>query len=98
MIAHLGIALVIQLLVVVLLRKWWAGAAAAAAWALSREITQAEYRWIEEFGSGLRANLPWWGGLSPDAWHVDAMLDWVIPTLAVMGISILMELRSRKSG
>lgn len=52
----------IQLLVALILRSWGSDAAAASAWVISREITQAEYRWIEQFGGGLRANLPWWGG------------------------------------
>ena len=25
-----------------------------------RELAQAEYRWIEQFGAGVRANMPWW--------------------------------------
>jgi hypothetical protein len=37
----------VQILVARTLHSWAAGAAAAVAWAVSREITQAEYRWIE---------------------------------------------------
>ena len=49
---HLGLAVVLQLLVVRLSGSWFAGALVAGAWAISREITQAEYRWIEIYGSG----------------------------------------------
>ncbi|WP_223276416.1 hypothetical protein [Sphingomonas daechungensis] len=58
---HILLAILIQLLVRFISGSWWAGAAAACAWFISREIAQAEYRWIEYFGSGLRANMPWWG-------------------------------------
>jgi hypothetical protein len=69
----------------------------AAAWAISREITQAEYRWIEAYGSGLRANMPWWGGLSPKVWHLDAMIDWLAPSAATIGIAFLVERRRKVS-
>ena len=67
-----------------LFKSWTVGAFAAAAWAIAREITQAEYRWIERFGSGRRANMPWWGGLDPKVWtETDPWLDWLVPCMAV---------------
>ncbi len=69
MIEHILLAVVIQLIIWVILRSWSAGAAAAIAWFVSREITQAEYRWIEHFGAHHRANMPWWGGLDPRVWQ-----------------------------
>jgi hypothetical protein len=82
---HIVLALALQQLVNRLCRNRWAGAAAAIAWAVSREITQAEYRWIQRFGGGLRANMPWWGGLDLRVWnHPDPWLDWLLPTVAVM--------------
>ena len=70
MLSHIALALAIQVFTVWLLRSWLSGAFAASAWAISREITQAEYRWIERFGEGRRANMSWWGryrspGLAP---------------------------------
>ncbi len=92
MLSHIVIASVIQLVVRNGLRtSWWAGAAAAACWAIAREITQAEYRWIEQFGSGLRVNMPWWGGFDTRVWHADAMLDWLVPTLIVFGLAWYLE-------
>jgi hypothetical protein len=77
MIQHILLAIVTQIAVAMALRSWAAGGAVASAWAISREITQAEYRWIEQFGSGLRANMPWWGGFDPAVWHrIDPWLDW----------------------
>jgi hypothetical protein len=94
MIAHILLALAIQLAVAAALRSWWAGAAAACCWAIAREITQAEYRWIEQFGHGLRANMPWWGGLDLRVWQsLDPWLDWGAPTVAVIAIAVIANLR-----
>ncbi len=96
MIEHIAVAILMQIAVAAALRNWAAGAAVASAWAISREITQAEYRWIEQFGSGLRANMPWWGGFDPAVWQrADPWLDWIVPTLAVTGVALAMNRRSR---
>ena len=91
MIEHILVALLIQLGIALPSRSWAAGAAAACAWSVSREITQAEYRWIELFGSGRRANMPWWGGLDLRVWQkLDPWLDWLVPSLIallIMGIA-----------
>jgi hypothetical protein len=85
---HIILAVLIQLLGRGLFRSWAAGALAACAWAISREITQAEYRWIEHYGTGLRANMPWWGGLDPKVWQApDPWLDWIIPAATVITIA-----------
>ena len=90
MLKHILLAIMLQLAVFTLLRSWWAGAIAAAAWSISREITQAEYRWIEQFGSGLRANMPWWGGFDLRVWHrLDPWLDWAVPCLTVVAIALI---------
>lgn len=81
MIDHIIVAILIQLIVRFISGSWIAGAAAAFAWFVSREIAQAEYRWIEQFGGGLRANMPWWGGLDLRVWQkADPWLDWIVPT------------------
>ncbi len=90
MAGHVAIAVLIQLLVVLALRSWGGGAAAACAWSISREITQAEYRWIEHYGGGLRANMPWWGGFDIRVWnHADPWLDWIVPSATVILIAAL---------
>jgi hypothetical protein len=92
MLSHVAIALLIQVAVKKGLgTSWWAGAAASASWAVAREITQAEYRWIEEFGGGIRANMPWWGGFDRRVWHADAMLDWLLPTLTAFAVARYFE-------
>ncbi len=96
-IGHLALAIGLQLLVVGATRSWWGGAFAAAAWALSRELTQAEYRWIEHHGGGLRANMPWWGGFDPIVWQkVDPWLDWLVPTVFGVIIALIATGRSRR--
>ena len=92
MIGHIIPALLIQLGISLALRNLPAGAAAACAWSISREITQAEYRWIEQFGEGLRANMPWWGGLDPRVWQkADPWLDWILPSLLAIAIAIVAQ-------
>ena len=66
------------------------GAIAAGAWSISREVTQAEYRWIEQFGAGLRENMAWWGGFDLRVWQkLDPWLDWLLPCLTVMAIALI---------
>lgn len=94
MLGHLALALAMQLAIALPTRNWWAGAAAASAWAIAREITQAEYRWIERFGEGLRANMPWWGGFDARVWTTaDQWLDWTVPTAAVIAVAWLVGRR-----
>jgi hypothetical protein len=97
-IEHIVLAIVIQLIIRFISGSWSAGAAAAIAWFVSREITQAEYRWIEHFGAGHRANMPWWGGLDLRVWqHADSWLDWIAPTIVVIAIALAAHHRSRRS-
>jgi hypothetical protein len=96
MIEHIVPALLVQLAISLSLRSSAAGAAAACIWSISREIAQAEYRWIELYGGGLRANMPWWGGLDPRVWQkVDPWLDWIVPSL--LSILIAAALRRRRT-
>ena len=89
MFEHIILAIALQLAVFFVLKNWWAGAAVASAWAISREITQAEYRWIETYGSGLRASMPWWGGADPKVWgYADPWLDWIVPLTTVVVIAL----------
>jgi len=98
MIEHVLLAILMQIGVWALLRSWPAGAAAACAWAIAREITQAEYRWIEQFGSGRRAHMPWWGGLDPRVWqNLDPWLDSIVPSAVVIAVAAIAYVRSRSA-
>lgn len=77
-------AMAIQALVGLTTGNWWAGAAFGAAFFIGREIAQAEYRWINTYGRGLRANMPWWGPFDRRVWtKADQWLDWIMPLVAV---------------
>lgn len=78
---HAVIAVACQALVALTTGNWWLGASVACTWWAAREHTQAEYRWIAQFGQGLRANMPWWGGFDPRAWTMGSALDWAVPTI-----------------
>ncbi len=97
MIGHILLALIVQLPIARLLRSWYAGAAVASALSISREVTQAEYRWIEQYGAGLRANMPWWGGLDLRVWqYADPWLDWIVPTAVVFALARVMSQRPHR--
>lgn len=77
---HIFMALVVQMVVGRLTDNWWAGAGLASAYFIGREFAQAEYRWIEHFGHGLRANMPWWGPFDRRVWTtLDQWVDWLGP-------------------
>lgn len=96
MIDHIFLAVLIQLVVRFISGSWAAGAAAACAWFISRELAQAEYRWIEEFGAGLRANMPWWGGFDLRVWpKLDQWLDWIVPSALTLAIAAVAQRRGK---
>jgi hypothetical protein len=78
---HIPQALLIQITIVPFF-GWWAGAFAGAFFFIGREHAQAEYRVIQKFYGGKRANMPWWGGFDPKAWDLKSMLDWLLPTVS----------------
>ena len=87
---HIIMALVAQAIVGLLTGNWWAGAALSSAYFIGREVAQAEYRWIERFGGGLRANMPWWGRLDPRVWpKLDQWLDWIGPVVATVIVALI---------
>jgi hypothetical protein len=87
---HAVIAVGIQLLVGKLTGNWWLPAAAMSALYIGREHAQAEYKWIERYGLGLRANMPWWGGFDSRVWNIKSLLDWVLPLLATVALALVM--------
>jgi len=91
---HAIAALIVQALIARLTRNWWAGAGVASAYFLGREIAQAEYRWIEQFGAHLRANMPWWGPLDLRVWpKLDQWIDWIGPIIATTLVAWTMTRR-----
>jgi hypothetical protein len=49
---------------------------------VGRELTQAEYKWIQRYGLGRRYNLPWWGALDPRVWDTHSF--WWNTTLPLL--------------
>jgi len=93
---HALAALLIQTVIGLTTRNWWAGAALACGYFIGRELAQAEYRWIEQFGHGLRANLPWWGIFDLAVWpKPDQWADWIGPILSTTTLATVMTRRSK---
>lgn len=85
---HIVLALLIQAAIGTGTGNWWAGAGVASAYFLGRELAQAEYRWIEHFGQGLRANMPWWGPFDRRVWTTsDQWIDWLGPLAATFTLA-----------
>ncbi|WP_236554856.1 hypothetical protein [Novosphingobium sp. 9U] len=85
-------ALAVQAIVGLLTGRWWTGAALASGYFIGREVAQAEYRWIELYGAGLRANMPRWAVFDVRVWpKLDQTIDWVGPVLATCGLASIMN-------
>jgi hypothetical protein len=84
---HIPLAILIQLLLSPF--GWWLGALFAIGYYLGREMAQAEYRLIQKHYGGKRANMPWWGAFQRRAWDVKSILDWALPSLAVIIVAIV---------
>jgi hypothetical protein len=66
-----------------------AGAMLAVGFFFGREHAQAEYKAINTDLGGKRANMPWYAGFNPKYWTLDAVLDVLFPTAAVIAALIL---------
>lgn len=88
---HALIAVAAQLAVGKVTGNWWLGGALACTWWAAREHTQAEYRWIEQFGQGQRAVMPQWGGFDPRVWDRASLLDFAVPIAACAGVFLLLN-------
>lgn len=83
---HAVIAVAMQCAFGVSVGEWAAGGTIGCMWFIAREHTQAEYRWIAQFGAGRRANMSWWGGFDWRAWDLPSLLDWLVPALACTAV------------
>ncbi|MNP49120.1 hypothetical protein D3C76_1432880 [compost metagenome] len=89
---HAVIAVLVQGIVGYSLGSWGYGAVIGSLWFVAREHTQAEYRWIAQFGNGKRANMPWWGGFDRRAWNLPSLLDWLVPVVACSAVYFVVTL------
>ena len=86
---HTVAAVSIQIVIGMAFGMWGAGGAIGCIWFIAREHTQAEYRWIAQFGAGKRANMPWWVGFDRRAWNIPSLLDWLVPVLTCAVVYLL---------
>lgn len=86
---HTIIALLLQTVIGYTTDNWWLGAASALFY-MGREHAQAEYRWIEHYGAGRRANMPWWGGFDPKVWNLKSLTDWLLPAITTSTVGVLL--------
>lgn len=92
-IEHLIAALVMQAAIALLTGDWWVGAAAGAFFFLGREHAQVEYKYIKQ-SSGRRHETPIapeLAAFNPGLWSRDAILDFAIPVVGVVGVALLLE-------
>lgn len=85
---HALIAALAQTVLYLLCGDLWVGAALAAGLFAGREHAQAEYRWIERYGEGRRANMPWHGGFQPRVWTLKSALDAILPAVLTAGVAL----------
>lgn len=81
---HAIIAIGIQLFVGCITHNWTTGAVAGIFYFLGREYTQAEQRNIQQNYENKRANMPLLGGMQPRAWNLKSILDFTVPSIAVI--------------
>jgi hypothetical protein len=90
--AHSAYALLFMAIIGLLTGNWLAGAMLGIGFYLGREHAQAEYRVIQRYYAGKRANMPWWGAFQRRAWTEDAVMDWLLPTMAVLCVAVTTEI------
>jgi hypothetical protein len=89
---HSAYALLFMAIIGLLTNNWLAGACFGVAFFVGREHAQAEYRVIEHFYEGKRANMPWSGGFERRAWNLKSILDFVLPIAATAIALIIIKL------
>jgi hypothetical protein len=89
---HSAYALLFMAIIGLLTGNWFAGACVGSAFFIGREHAQAEYRVIQEFYEGKRANMPWYGGFEPRGWDRKSILDFVLPITATAIALIIIKL------
>jgi len=87
---HALVAALVQTIIGLLTGKWWAGGALSSGYFVGRELAQAEYRWIEQVGTGLRADMPWHAAFDPRVWQsADQIADCFGPLVITTAIALL---------
>ena len=93
---HSAYALLFMAIIGLLTGNWFAGACFGSAFFIGREHAQAEYRVIQKFYEGKRANMPWYGGFEPRGWDLKSILDFVLPIAATAIALVIIALINTK--
>jgi len=80
--SHTAVALFFQILVFLITGNPWYGVIFAFCVYGSREVTQAEYKYIQKYCDNSRAKMPEYAGFLINQWSTDAVLDFVCPAIA----------------
>jgi hypothetical protein len=91
---HTLIALAIQGALWLATGDLWIGAAIASALWVGREQAQAEYKWIDAYGNGRRANLPspFHVFSTPKLWDVHSWFwNLTLPIAVVVTIAVTLQ-------
>ena len=83
---HAVYALAMQIVIGLLTQNWWAGAAFGAAFFIGREHAQREYK------IGDPSTLKGYEAFDLWRWSKDALLDLLLPVVAVTALAIYMEI------
>jgi hypothetical protein len=89
---HSAYSLLFMAIVGLLTSNWLAGAMLSIGFFLGREHAQAEYRVIQKFYEGKRANMPWYGGFEPHGWDIKSILDFGLPIIVTTIALIVIKL------
>lgn len=97
---HALVAAAVQAVTGLLTGKWWVGGLLPTSYFVGRELAQAEYRWIEQIGTGQRANLPWHAALDTRVWQTaDQIADALGPFLVTLLIALIASrFEARRAG
>jgi hypothetical protein len=108
MFAHIPLALIVQSLCWAIghalgaprRASLWLGCFAASAVCIMREVTQAEYRWIEAYGHGLRANMPPLAGWYVWQWNAHSVDEtlWAVAVSIAFAVALTMPGSGRDRG
>ena len=88
---HIAYALIFQFVIGFITGNWWVGAAFGAAFFLGREHAQAEEMFLE-YHRQSRSDTKFLELrvlISPEAWNLDSVLDFVAPAVAVVCVALL---------
>jgi hypothetical protein len=93
---HSAYALLFMAIIGLLSGNWFAGACFGSAFFVGREHAQAEYRVIQKFYEGKRANMPWYGGFEIRVWDLKSILDFGLPIIVTTIALVIIALTNTK--